>query len=101
MFDKLETLDRFCVNTEFSFDTMFGIINTSSRNIIIVNINTPFISSWVETQLKKHKLVVQKKSYTDFNNYNSLGSFLRIESDKKDVLLLDFLKVSSFTNPTN
>lgn len=95
MFDKIKTLDCFRQKTKDSFETMFYIIKSSFRNLILINYNTPYVKSWIVTRLTQNKLTVNCQFYDSIIKSSSLGDFLRYESnvDTKDVLLLDFSSI--------
>ncbi len=107
MFDKKAKIKDYQKNFEESLCLLNKFIATSSRNLILVNVNNPFALHYSLSCLSKRNVSIIMPTTKEILQHGSLGGFLRSELNSQtnqfnDTLVLDFFdKLFDLYNDVN
>lgn len=94
MIDKLKRIEDFIQEIERNLEGLNRVMLSSERNLILVNINSTFITKYILKWLKKNNVDIQFPTEADIMECGSLGGFLRYQKELCDFsnscLILDF-----------
>lgn len=95
MIDKKENIKNFICDFEKSIDSLIKVCINNSKNICLINVNTPFVITIIRNKLLNDNFSLFEPTSNDLNNKSTLGEFLRNKINNyglnhKSILLLDF-----------
>ena len=95
MLDKFVKLKEYRAKMNNSLDSILISMKESTRNIILINSNSPFANNLFFSKLIQNNLRFYLPSYSELESSYSLGNFLRtipsrISNDQYEVLVFDW-----------
>jgi len=94
MIDKIDRLKKYISYIERLYLNMYNRLQTANKNLILISVNTPYVVNSILSRLQQTYVEIDVMKHETYNNYASLGSYLRESVSKneytKDVIVLDF-----------